>query len=554
MMQFWKNYLMDNLEKLLSLPHETQWLEFKENKLDSDMVGRYASALANGACLSNEESGWLLLGITDSLHQIVGTHKRWELLKQGNQNIELHLRTNLEPSIELQLFDIVIDKKIILALRVAAAKGEPVRYRGKAYIRINSQTTELSAYPDIIRKIYNSCVDWSAEVAPNATVDHLDNAAIELARNCFVENHPLMEHSVRTWSVMTLLEKLRLARNGSITRAAILLLGKPESASLISPYVSEITWRLQNEGEDAYEHFHPPFLITTSHVLNRIRNYRQKIFPTNSLIPEEVLKYEPEIILEALHNCIAHQDYQTHSRIIVIEKNDCLIFINSGNFFYGTPNDYLKSDCTPLQYRNKLLSIAMRELKMVDTIGCGIRKMYQKQKQRCFPLPDYAISGNQVAVTIHGKIIDQAYTNLLMEVEDMTLEMAMGLDRIQKNLPIDAELVQQLRKKGFIEGRKGHYRIAASLAVATGKTSDYIKQKGVDRNLIKQYILNVLQDIESLSRADITASIENMLPKSFTATHKYNFITSLIREMAIKDKSIYNCTDSKKHARWKKCY
>ena len=111
MTQFWKNYLMDNLEKLLSLPHETQWLEFKENKLDSDMVGRYASALANGACLSNEESGWLLLGITDSLHQIVGTHKRWELLKQGNQNIELHLRTNMEPSIELQLFEIVINKK-----------------------------------------------------------------------------------------------------------------------------------------------------------------------------------------------------------------------------------------------------------------------------------------------------------------------------------------------------------------------------------------------------------------------------------------------------------
>src|SRR5690606_18624026 len=102
----------------------------------------------------------------------------------------------------------------------------------------------------------------------------------------------------------------------------------PESTHFLSPAVARITWKLETEEESAYEHFDPPFFITINNLYQRIRNYNYKILPANTLTPVEISKYEQWIILEALNNCIAHQDYSLNARINVIEKKDELIFAN----------------------------------------------------------------------------------------------------------------------------------------------------------------------------------------------------------------------------------
>ena len=152
---------------------------------------------------------------------------------------------------------------------------------------------------------------------------------------------------------------------GKITNTAIILLGKPESTHFISPSVAQITWKLDTD-QKAYEHFSIPLFLSINEVLKQIRIVRHKFFPNNQLIATEVLNYDTEVILEALNNCIAHQDYSYNSRILLTKKINKLIFENAGSFFEGKADDYLLGTKTPDKYRNKFLVEAMFNLNMIN--------------------------------------------------------------------------------------------------------------------------------------------------------------------------------------------
>ena len=165
-----------------------------------------------------------------------------------------------------------------------------------------------------------------------------------------------------------------------------------------------------------------PFLLTTTQVLYKIRNYPFKIYPRNSLIPTEGMKYDEESILESLHNCIAHQKYGQNARIIVMERENELEFINRGGFYNGKPEDYALGNKVPDDYRNPFLVQAMANIKMIDTEGFGIHKLYVKQKERYLPMPDYDKSdADHVVLTLPGTIIDEDYSLILLENTDRGL-------------------------------------------------------------------------------------------------------------------------------------
>ncbi|HLP59183.1 MAG TPA: hypothetical protein VK186_10155 [Candidatus Deferrimicrobium sp.] len=162
-----------------------------------------------------------------------------------------------------------------------------------------------------------------------------------LARKKFKEKNKYQPFAdeIDKWDSTTFLDKVRITINGKITNTAIILLGKPEASHYLSPAVAQITWKLDSI-EQAYEHFDPPFFLNTTRVYQKIRNTYYKILPGNTLFPVEVEKYEPWVILEALHNCIVHQDYTMQSRIILTEKVDELLFTNAGNFYEGSVDCY----------------------------------------------------------------------------------------------------------------------------------------------------------------------------------------------------------------------
>jgi ATP-dependent DNA helicase RecG len=103
---------------------------------------------------------------------------------------------------------------------------------------------------------------------------------------------------------------------------------------LLSPAVPRITWVLKDRDgiEQGYEHFGLPLLVSAQKVHAKIRNYKYRYMADSKLFPDEIDKYDPWIIYEALHNCIAHQDYEIGGRINVVEFPDKLVFSNVGSF------------------------------------------------------------------------------------------------------------------------------------------------------------------------------------------------------------------------------
>ena len=120
-----------------------------------------------------------------------------------------------------------------------------------------------------------------------------------------------MKDEIPTWDDITFLNKAKITINGQLTRAAILLLGNPESDTFINPASSKITWILRDRDkiEKDYEHFFCPLLLEVENVYAKIRNLKYRYLKSGTLFPDEVDQFEPYIIREALNNCIAHLDY-----------------------------------------------------------------------------------------------------------------------------------------------------------------------------------------------------------------------------------------------------
>lgn len=329
-------------------------------------------------------------------------------------------------------------------------------------------------------------------------------------------------------------------------------MGKPESAHFISPAVAQITWKLDTE-EKAYEHFEIPLFLNVNKVLHQIRNVKYKFFPDNQLLSVEVNKYETKVILEALNNCIAHQDYSRNSRIILTEHINKLIFENEGGFLEGSAEDYTSGEKTPKAYRNRWLANAMVSLNMIDTMGYGIHRMYEEQRKRFFPLPDYTKSSkDKVILDIYGHTIDENYSKLLIEKkDDLSLTEVVLLDKVQKGQTITEEGTKLLRKKGLIEGRKPNFYISIKLAEKIDTKADYIKNRGFKDQHYKDMILEYLGKYKSANKADIDNLILDILPAVLNKQQKENKIRNLIYSMSKTDQSIIN-EGTNRNPIWKK--
>lgn len=551
-----RNEDMHNLlEELVAHPIETQWIEFKmgAGSITNEQIGEYISAMSNGATISNEAFGYLVWGVDDNTHEVKGTNFCFTTAKQGNQDLELWIRNLLHPKINFEIFEFKYHDKNVVMLRIPSAKGEPTNFKKKPFIRIGSNKTDLRNFPEYVRIIYNSLEDWSARIIENAGISDLDIDAIVVAKEKFKEksSKEKFRDEIDIWDTQTFLDKAKVTINGKITNTAILLLGKEEASHYLLPSIAEITWKLEAE-EKAYEHFSCPLLLSTTRVLQNIRNIKYKFFPDNKLLATTVDKYDTRTILEAMHNCIAHQDYSLNSRIIVTEKLDRLIFANAGSFFEGNPEEYSAGDKTPDKYRNPWLAQAMVNLGMIDTLGYGIHTMYLSQKNRYFPLPDYLLSEPQkVILQIYGHSIDENYSKLLIERKDLPLSKVVLLDRVQKNLAITKEAATLLRKDGLIEGRSPNYFVSASVAEATGDKADYIKNRAFDKAWYKELIIKFIKEYDKASREDIDALIKEKLSNTLSEQQKRTKIRNLLYEMSKKDETIFNNSKSTNKPEWK---
>lgn len=526
-------------------PNENESCEWKEFKSLAHSVSgdKGNDIISYISALANMDGGELIIGVRDKTLDIVGIEN---FHTYTPENIRLRILgkcPNLDSEgFAVEPFVTTDTSKTVWVLHVPRHKVRlPVYAHDKAWQRIDDSLVELR--PERLATILAEpieLIDWSAQIVAGASLDDLDPAALTLAREKFREKNQTASfaNEIPSWDMRTFLDKAKITIQGNITRSALTLLGKPESVHFLSPAMTQITWKLEGE-ERAYEHFEPPFLLATTSVLHRIRNIKYKIFPDNQLLATEVNKYDTRVILEALHNCIAHQDYTLCSRIVVTEKVDRLIFENAGSFFDGKPEDYFIGERTPQRYRNHWLAQGMVNLNMIDTVGHGIHAMIMAQRQRYFPLPDYSKSERgKVVLEIFGHVIDENYTRLLLERQDLPLSKVILLDRIQKRQAITNDAANMLRKTGLIEGRKPGFFVSAKIAAATNTKPVYTRNRGIEKARLKEFVLQHIREFGPTPRAQFEELLFSMLPAILSNEKKRNKVKNLLTEMRMKDKSL----------------
>lgn len=539
------------LDELLKLPAETEWVEFKsaEKGYDSDDLGKYFVALSNEANLKNETAGWLVFGIQDKPRKVVGTQFRPQRAHLDNLKQEVSQQTTGRLTFK-EIHELHLPEGRVVMFEIPPApQGIPVAWKGHFYGRDAHALGALNLQE--IEQIRSQAghQDWSAQPCVSATINDLDPAALKLAREKFTQKNSRRPFAadISKWDDPAFLEKIKLAQHGKITRAALLLLGKPESTLRLSPAVAQITWKLDTAEEQAYEHFDPPFLLNVNAVFARIRNVKFRLQPFNQLVPIELEKYDAKVVLEALNNCIAHQDYNRQSRIVVVEKTDRLIFENAGNFFEGTLDDYLFRDRIPRHYRNRLLADAMVSLDMIDAMGMGIKRMFVAQRNRFFPLPEYDFSqSDTVRMEIMGRLIDENYSRVLIEKADLDLGTVVALDKVQKHKPFSPGELKLLRSLKLVEGRAPNVFVASKIAALTGDKAQYIRNRAFDDAHFKKMILDYLAEYGSASRTDIDQLIKGKLSDVLNEAQQATKIKNILAAMSRKDKTIINHGPKKK--------
>lgn len=524
-----------------------EWKEFKNLKNsfcgdEKNDVISYVSAIAN------MEGGDLVIGVHDKTLEIVGT----DTYNYDKQKAILRLT---ERCVNLSTEDLYIDefitddtnRKVWVIHIPKHLPKRPVFAHNKAWQRIEDSLVEMTTerMSTILDEPIFSETDWSAQIVSDATIDDLDEVAIAKARMMFKKVHSrIPEAEVNAWTVETFLSKCGIMKNGGITRAAIILLGKYESAFKLRPAVVQVTWTRRDEKQDVvdYEHFTVPFILTVDEILSKIENLTMREMPGGTLFPDTMKQYDDYTIREALHNCIAHQDYTMQQRINFVENPTYLYYSNAGSFIPGTLENALTNEEPQAYFRNECLCRAMVDFNMIDTVSRGIKKMFNEQWRRHFPMPDYEIDAKnrKVSVRIYGNEINKQYTNLLKTNDSLTLWDCISLDAVQKGRAIHEDVAQNLLNRGLIEGEAPNYTISLGIAKATNQLQGYTKQKGLDKEKMKQMILQYLKNAgtDGAKRDSIYEYIKDVMPQVKTHEQQLRLLGDILSALSV-DKLIY---------------
>lgn len=266
-----------------------------------------------------------------------------------------------------------------------------------------------------------------------------------------------------------------------------------------------------------------------------VRNANYTFTISGNMFPETMQRYDVFTLREPLCNCIAHQDYGKKTRIEVIEYEDeSLLFRNYGEFLPSSVEDVVEHNFPESKYRNPFLVEAMRNVKMVETEGGGIRKLYIQQKNRFFPMPEYDLNDGKVVCKIQGNVLDENFAKILVNNPDLKLPEIILLDKVQKHQPITDDTIALFRKKGYIEGRKPNIYLSAKIAKNSrqvGLKTTYVKNRSFDDDYFMDMILEYLKKFKQASRHDIDLLIIDKLSEVLTDKQKKSKVGNILTKL-----------------------
>ncbi|PJE09571.1 ATP-binding protein [Legionella sp.] len=404
------DYYIGLLNELRKLPSETEWLEFKHNKADPEEIGKYCSALVNSALLSGKTTAYLIWGIDDKTHDIIGTNFKFNQVKVGNEALDHWLIKLLSPKIDFHFFDVSIQDKPVVILELSTETNHPVQFKNQKYIRIGSYKKKLNDYPAkekalwrvLDRKSFEDSI--AVEQIPDEQLLRLLDypAYFDLLELPVPDGRAAILHALKEDNIILSCE----AGDWSITALGAVLLAKnlADFPKLKRKALRIIHYKENNRMETQREH-----TDTKGYAVGfeGLIAYIMALIPTNEVIGSALRKtvpmYPELAVRELVANALTHQDFLITGAGPMVEIfNDRIEITNPGLPLVSTER-FLD---TPPKSRNEALASLMRRFGICEERGSGIDKVVSQTELYQLPAPIFE------AVEEHTRVVLFAHREL----------------------------------------------------------------------------------------------------------------------------------------------
>ncbi len=396
------------IDELLALPAETAWLEFKKSNTNPEMIGKRCSALANSARIEGQDLAYLVWGIEDATHAVVGTDFNPDAEKAGNQGFALWLANSLQPSIAFSFRTVLHPQGRLVLLEIPAATGAPAAFNGVPYIRIGSATPRLTDYPER----YQSLIErlrpyrWEQGVARQyASADEV-LTLLDYSQYFQLTKQPLPDNRA---GIFDKLEADRLIVRDVGGRWNITNLG----AILFAMRLSDFEPNLARKAVRFVAYGGKNRTATVTHRLDGqtgyavgfqgLVDYLNGLLPRNEHIGaalREARPLFPELaIRELVANALIHQDMTVSGAGPQIELFEDRLEISNPGAPLVKPERMID---LPPRSRNEALASLMRRMGMCEEQGSGLDKVVQSCEVFQLPAPLFRAEGNATQAVLYG--------------------------------------------------------------------------------------------------------------------------------------------------------
>jgi len=383
--------LLGILTELRKLPRETEWAEFKHNNTDPDEIGEYLSALANAAALAGKVSAWLVWGVDDQTHELIGTTFNPANAKVGNEELESWLLRLLSPKINFRFYRLQAENTPVVLLEVSAAFRHPVQFKGAEFIRVGSYKKRLKDFPEKERALWRvfDQIPFEREVAAEDIAPEEVLRLLDYPAYFDLLSLPLPEGRD---AILAALEADMLITRGSTGQWNITNLGAVLFAKRLADFrvlarkaVRVVLYKGENRVETVREQEGSKGYAAG---FKGLIGYITDLLPSNEVIGQALRKQVPMFpelaIRELVANAIIHQDFHLTGTGPMVEIFASRMEITNPGLPLVQTDRFLDS---PPRSRNEALASFMRRIGVCEERGSGVDKVVFQTELYQLPAP-----------------------------------------------------------------------------------------------------------------------------------------------------------------------
>jgi ATP-dependent DNA helicase RecG len=394
--------LINIVNDLVKQPNESEWIEFKLNYHSADEIGERISALANGACLLNQPYGYLIFGIEDNSHKVVGTTFKVKTFKKGGEDLESWLINRLDPKIDFRIYEFEYDAGINISLFIIpCSENRPVNFFQNAYIRISSYTRKLKDFPEKEAKIWRNAPSKPLENVIAKQGVNLSEIISLLNSQTYFELLNIPYPNTQDGVIEKFLLEKFIRKNKNlydITKLGALLLAKnlEEFDETSRKAVRVIVYKGKNKVETIREQIGKRgYAVGFEGLIDWINGQLPANEEIGRALRSESRMYPEIAIRELVANALIHQDF-SEKGFPMIEIFSDRIEISNPGLPLITPQRFIDEYIS----RNEKLADVLRRFGMCEEKGSGIDKVIFYNEMYQLPAVDFIVSEKRTRVTM----------------------------------------------------------------------------------------------------------------------------------------------------------